>query len=274
MSSDDLKKAYKKAAIKNHPDKGGDPEKVRCWPTGGLSAARRGSLPFLTEARRPQFKEISAAYEVLSDPEKRQLYDEYGEDALKDSMGGGGGGFGANPFDIFENLFGGNPFGGGASSLNAASATEAAMLTVACLPAQVWVAAAADVEASARARMLCTPLRSAWRTCTRARRRSCHWPRMWCAASVRGAFIRGGGYSSCSVSGLMKPVAHLQEGQQKWRQRSVQLLPGPGREDPVATDRTGHGSADADGVPRVQRRRCGQDTPADWLAMSARAVVH
>jgi curved DNA-binding protein CbpA len=59
-----------------------------------------------------QFKEIAAAYEVLSDPEKRQIYDEYGEDALKEGMGGGGGGFGANPFDIFENLFGGNPFGG------------------------------------------------------------------------------------------------------------------------------------------------------------------
>jgi DnaJ family protein A protein 2 len=51
---------------------------------------------------------------VLADPEKRQIYDEYGEDALKEGMGGpGGGGFGANPFDIFENLFGGNPFGGG-----------------------------------------------------------------------------------------------------------------------------------------------------------------
>lgn len=48
---------------------------------------------------------------MLSDPEKRQIYDEYGEDALKDG-GGMGGGMGANPFDIFENLFGGNPFGG------------------------------------------------------------------------------------------------------------------------------------------------------------------
>jgi len=88
-NADELKKAYRKAAIKNHPDKGGDPEK---------------------------FKEISAAYEVLSDPEKRQIYDEYGEDALKEGMGGGGGG-GGNPFDIFEGLFGGmgggGPFGGG-----------------------------------------------------------------------------------------------------------------------------------------------------------------
>ncbi|OMO59019.1 hypothetical protein CCACVL1_25157 [Corchorus capsularis] len=67
-TQEDLKKAYKKAAIKNHPDKGGDPEK---------------------------FKELAQAYEVLSDPEKRQVYDEYGEDALKEGMGA------HDPFDIF-----------------------------------------------------------------------------------------------------------------------------------------------------------------------------
>ncbi|CAK9207701.1 unnamed protein product [Sphagnum troendelagicum] len=89
-SQDELKKAYRKSAIKNHPDKGGDPEK---------------------------FKEISHAYEVLSDPEKRDVYDQYGEDALKEGMGGGGASH--NPFDIFESFFGGgsgHSFGAGGSS--------------------------------------------------------------------------------------------------------------------------------------------------------------
>ncbi|KAF8380534.1 hypothetical protein HHK36_028021 [Tetracentron sinense] len=86
-SQDELKKAYKKAAIKNHPDKGGDPEK---------------------------FKELAQAYEVLSDPEKRDTYDQYGEDALKEGMGGGGASH--NPFDIFESFFGGGGFGAGGSS--------------------------------------------------------------------------------------------------------------------------------------------------------------
>lgn len=86
-SPEELKKAYRKAAIKNHPDKGGDPEK---------------------------FKELAQAYEVLSDPEKRDIYDQYGEDAIKEGMGGGGEGH--NPFDIFESFFGGaSPFGGGSS---------------------------------------------------------------------------------------------------------------------------------------------------------------
>ncbi|KAH9699406.1 Chaperone DNA J 1-like [Citrus sinensis] len=86
-SAEDLKKAYKKAAIKNHPDKGGDPEK---------------------------FKELAQAYEVLSDPEKREIYDQYGEDALKEGMGGGAGAH--DPFDIFSSFFGGSPFGAGGSS--------------------------------------------------------------------------------------------------------------------------------------------------------------
>jgi len=76
---EELKKAYRKSAIKNHPDKGGDPE---------------------------VFKTISQAYDVLSDPEKREIYDKYGEEGLREGMGGGGGG-GHDPFDIFESFFGG-----------------------------------------------------------------------------------------------------------------------------------------------------------------------
>lgn len=53
---------------------------------------------------------MSQAYEVLSDPEKREIYDQYGEDALKEGMGGGAGAH--SPFDIFESFFGGS-FGGG-----------------------------------------------------------------------------------------------------------------------------------------------------------------
>jgi len=73
----EVKKAYRKLAIKHHPDKGGDEQK---------------------------FKEISRAYEVLSDAEKRRRYDEGGEDAV-DGDGGG------DPSDIFAQMFGGG--GGG-----------------------------------------------------------------------------------------------------------------------------------------------------------------
>lgn len=89
-SQDELKKAYRKAAIRNHPDKGGDPEK---------------------------FKELAQAYEVLSDPEKRDVYDQFGEDALKEGMGSGSGGV-HNHFDIFESFFSGS-FGGGGSRFRA-----------------------------------------------------------------------------------------------------------------------------------------------------------
>ena len=60
-----------------HPDKGGDPEK---------------------------FKEMQGAYEVLSDPEKRAIYDQYGEEGLKEGMGGAGADF--DPFSSFSSFFG------------------------------------------------------------------------------------------------------------------------------------------------------------------------
>lgn len=55
---------------------------------------------------------MSQAYDVLSDPEKREIYDQYGEDGLKEGMGGGGGGGFHNPADIFESFFNGGAFGG------------------------------------------------------------------------------------------------------------------------------------------------------------------
>jgi len=78
-SQDDIKRAYKKAAMSNHPDRGGD---------------------------EATFKEISKAYAVLSNPEKRAIYDQHGEEALENMEQGGGPQAGANPFDLFEQIFG------------------------------------------------------------------------------------------------------------------------------------------------------------------------
>ncbi|KAL1923576.1 uncharacterized protein VTP21DRAFT_8556 [Calcarisporiella thermophila] len=79
-SESDIKKAYRKLALKYHPDKN---------PEAG-----------------DKFKEISHAYEILSDERKRQIYDQYGESGLQgDGMGGG-----VSPEDLFSQLFGG--FGG------------------------------------------------------------------------------------------------------------------------------------------------------------------
>lgn len=71
----EIKKAFRKSAMKHHPDKGGDPEK---------------------------FKEISKAYEILGDAEKRETYDNYGEEGVEQGGGGGGG-----PGDIFDLFAGG-----------------------------------------------------------------------------------------------------------------------------------------------------------------------
>jgi len=90
-SADEIKKSYRRLARESHPDANpDDPE---------------------AETR---FKELSAAYEVLSDPSKRDRYDRFGSSNgfdMSDPFGSGAGGLG----DLFDSFFGGNnPFGGGA----------------------------------------------------------------------------------------------------------------------------------------------------------------
>ena len=80
-TKDEVKKAFRKKAIREHPDKGGDPEK---------------------------FKDLTVAYEVLMDDEKRKAYDKYGEEGLKE--GSHAQGFG----DIFDMFGGMGGRGGGA----------------------------------------------------------------------------------------------------------------------------------------------------------------
>jgi len=116
-SDEEIKRAYRKLALQFHPDRNKEP-----------SAAER-------------FKEVTKAYEVLSDAQKRQTYDQLGPAAFEQSGAGGPGGFGGygggpftytytggfpgggnsagwdvggftDPFEIFEQFFGGSPFGG------------------------------------------------------------------------------------------------------------------------------------------------------------------
>lgn len=96
-SDEDIKKAYRKLALKYHPDKNKE------------------------SGAEEKFKEVAEAYEILSDPKKKEIYDKYGEDGLKMGAGPGsqGGSNGAytytwsgDPNETFRMFFGSsNPFG-------------------------------------------------------------------------------------------------------------------------------------------------------------------
>ena len=89
VTTEDLKKSYRKLAVKFHPDKN----------PGDAKAEER-------------FKELGEAYDVLADPNKRAAYDRYGHAAF--AQGNAGRAAGVDPFDLFKEVFGG--MGGGGDS--------------------------------------------------------------------------------------------------------------------------------------------------------------
>jgi molecular chaperone DnaJ len=95
-SEDEIKKSYRKLAMKYHPDRNPD-----------------------SKESEEKFKEVKEAYEMLTNPEKREAYDRYGHAGVDPNMGGGGfgagagaGGFGDAFGDIFGDIFGGGGRGG------------------------------------------------------------------------------------------------------------------------------------------------------------------
>ncbi|MES2536610.1 MAG: molecular chaperone DnaJ [Pseudomonadota bacterium] len=96
-SDEEIKKAYRKLAMKHHPDRNPD-----------------------SKGAEDKFKEGKEAYEMLSDPQKREAYDRYGHAGVDPNMGGGGGFGGGNAGgfadafgDIFGDIFGNSARGGG-----------------------------------------------------------------------------------------------------------------------------------------------------------------
>jgi molecular chaperone DnaJ len=126
-----IKSAYRKLAMKFHPDKN---------PGCKDSEAR--------------FKAIGEAYECLKDPQKRAAYDRFGHEAFRNAANGGGGGAGFGGFsdigDIFETIFGASGFGGGGRSQSRRGADLRYDLEISLEDAYHGKATQIEVEVAAR----------------------------------------------------------------------------------------------------------------------------
>lgn len=103
-TADEIKKAYRRLALKYHPDKNKAP------------------------GAEEKFKEVAEAYEVLSDKKKRDVYDKFGEEGLKGGLGGtpsGAGGPGVSPGQTFTYEFHGDPFATFAQVFGSSDPSEA-----------------------------------------------------------------------------------------------------------------------------------------------------
>lgn len=176
---EEIKKAYRKKALQYHPDR-----------NAGDSEAEK------------KFKEISESYEVLSDPQKREVYDRYGKDGLSGGAGGfGGQGFGSmdealrtfmgafGSDSIFEQMFGGSMGDGGGATYQQQGASKKVSMTV------TLEEAAAGVE-----KEIAINNYGACKTCSGSGSKSSKGPTTCQQCGGRGQVIESRGFFSMSMT--------------------------------------------------------------------------